>query len=136
MHLSYPLLILIASVSAWQFPFGLGGRRKPPPKPLPLRFDLQPNCTTFLAQLNKNTTIVYNYGVNESTPRCGRDLVACLSREDAEAARSYITGIVMALPLVGTPKPKQKAFIELVEMLPNLQEVQFVHSLHAVPNRF
>jgi hypothetical protein len=134
------LLLYLGVASAWELPFHLERLLSPrlqrfffgynpaeAPR-LPLQFDVQPNCSTFLTQLSHTDFVVYNYGLDENTPGAGRDLVNCLSLDNATEARSRITEVLIGLPLVGSPKPKQKAFIELIDMLPNITEIRYVIS--------
>ena len=132
MRFSCTFVLFVGAASAWDIPFlqrlfhfGPPRIKPPPPKPVPIRFDTQPNCTSFLAQLNQTAFIAYNYGLDENTPGCGRDLVNCLSTEDATEARANVSEIYLALPAVGRPKPNQTAFVELVNMLPNLEIIQY-----------
>jgi hypothetical protein len=127
---TFHILLLFSNVvSALQWPLFIQRIFGPSytgfaPDPVPLQLSKQPNCSTFLTRLERANFIVYNYGLDENTPGAGRDLVNCISTANATEARSKINEVLIAMPLVGKPKPGQDAFIELMAMLPNVTKLR------------
>jgi hypothetical protein len=119
------ILLLLTGISAWQITPGLQRIfRGSTPSISPVRFEKGSKCETFIKELSSRHSIVYNYGLNENNTGA-RELVDCLASQDGVEARSNVHNIYVALPFVGDPEPKQKAFAELIGLLPKLKTIRY-----------
>jgi hypothetical protein len=117
------------TISAWRLPSGLQQffREYSPYAPAhapTVRFENGTDCEPFIKKLYGRSAIAYNYGLDENKAG-GRWLVNCLLRDEAAARRLAIREIYVAAPVIGSPKPKQKAFLELIKILPNLDTIRY-----------
>ena len=125
----FSLFSLYSGISAWSVPSSLQQilPDSAPSLMTAVRFDKGSDCENFIKKLHWRHSIVYNYGLDENNTGA-RQLVNCLSKHEATGPRSTIKEIYVAVPVIGIPRPKQRAFLELIELLPNLETIKyFVH---------
>ena len=88
-----------------------------------MRFDDSKSCPDFLSNLRWKSTIAYGYSLSETVK--ARLMVECLASDEALSARTSIRQIHIRAPVIGRPEPGQKAFFDLIQILPNLEIVKY-----------